>query len=212
MRKALVISLIGLAAVSAYAVGLGAGGFYTFSSLNFGAFWDPSLLGGGAKVSIGVLPAVSADVGFGYNMKYKEQDPYFLRTAPPGSDLNNWYLTIIPITFGPSYKFDLGKVKPYVGAGGVFAMRKRHYELVVGPETPNPVVEQKTLSVNRPGFYVGGGVMYGLTEKLFLDVNPRFLMLIYNEEEDANVPPSVTPDEGNPTFVDVLVGVDYFFM
>lgn len=212
MRKALVISLMGLAAVSAYGVGLGAGGFYMFSTEDFGAWWDPSFLGGGAKVSVGVLPAVSVDVGFGYNMKYKEQMPYVL-SPPAGTDLNNWYMTTIPITFGPSYKFDLGKFKPYVGAGGVYAMRKRHYELVIDdPETPTPIIEPKTISVNKPGFYVGGGVMYGLTDKLFLDVNPRFLMLMYNEAEDADVPPSISKDEGNPMFFDVLIGVDYFFM
>lgn len=209
MRKALVISLIGLAAVSASGVGLGAGGFYTFSIA--GTFWDPSYLGGGAKVCIGVLPAVSVDVGFGYNMKYKEEEPYILG-PPPGVDLDNWYLTTIPVTFGASYKFDLGKVKPYVGAGGVFAMRKRHYELIINPEMPDPIVEQKTISVNKPGFYVGGGVMYGLTDKLFLDANPRFLMLMYNEAEDPDVPSSITTYEGNPTFVDILIGVDYFFM
>ena len=211
MRKLATIA-VALAAGTAYGIGVGAGGFYMFSTQDFGAFYDPSFLGGGAKVCVGVLPALSVDVGFGYNMKYKEKDAYFLQTPPSGSDLNNWYLTTIPITFGASYKFDLGKVKPYVGAGGVFAVRKRHYELVIAPETPNPVIETKTYSVNKPGFYAGGGVMYGLTDKLFLDANPRFLMLMYNEVEDADAPPSIGKDEGNPTFVDFLVGVDYFFM
>jgi opacity protein-like surface antigen len=209
MRNALVISLIGLAAASAYAVGLGAGGFYMVSTTN--GWFDPSFLGGGGKVCVGVLPALSVDVGFGYNMKYKEESPYFLHPVPAGTDLNNWYMTTIPITFGASYKFDLGKVKPYVGAGGVFAMRKRHYELVVGPETPNPVIEPKTISVNKPGYYVGGGVMYGLTDNLFLDANPRFWMLMYNEEEDADVPPSISY-EGNSVFFDFLAGVNYYFM
>jgi opacity protein-like surface antigen len=210
MRNAVVISLIGLSAASAYAIGLGAGGFYMVSTQDFGSFYEPSFLGGGAKVCVGVLPALSVDVGFGYNMKYKEKTPYVL-WPPAGTDLDNWYLTTIPITFGASYKFDLGKVKPYVGAGGVFAMRKRYYELVIDPESPDPVIEPKTYSVNKPGFYVGGGVMYGLTDKLFLDANPRFLMLMYDEKEDADAP-SVSKEDGNPVFVDILIGADYFFM
>jgi opacity protein-like surface antigen len=209
MKKVVAIAAL-LAAGTAYGAGIGVGGFYAVSTA--GPWYDPSFLGGGGKVSVGVLPALSVDVGFGYNAKYKEQDPYLVGPDPPGTDLNNWYLTTIPITFGASYKFDLGKFKPYVGAGGVFALRKRHYELVIDPKSPNPVIEPKTYSVNKPGFYAGGGVMYGLTDKLFLDANPRFWMMMYNEAEDADAPPSIGKEEGNPIFVDFLVGVNYYFM
>ncbi|HUU57364.1 MAG TPA: hypothetical protein VMW93_08485, partial [bacterium] len=73
MRRWMVLTALGLAAASAYGVGVGAGGFYALSMPmgDVADNYDMGIIGFGGKVMIGVLPYLNVDVGFGYHMKYK---------------------------------------------------------------------------------------------------------------------------------------------
>ncbi len=214
MRKWMVLLALGLAAASAYGIGMGVGAFYTLSMPvgDAGEDYEMSIIGFGGEFHLGVLPALDVNIGFDYNMKYKQKE---LPAAPPAPlkwDEKNWHLTSIPITFGASYKFnDLGKVVPYVGAGGAFAMMKTHTEILSGGGGANPTIEAVSESTSKPGVYAGGGVMFRIiADKLFLDANPRWTMIMDKVEDD----PATTPDEtkANSQYVDVRIGVDYFFM
>jgi hypothetical protein len=67
------------------------------------------------------------------------------------------------------------------------------------------------------GVYVGGGFKYGFTDKLALDVNPRWMMVLDKEDADegAETPGFDQEEEdggSNSMFIDFLIGVDYYFM
>jgi hypothetical protein len=80
-----------------------------------------------------------------------------------------------------------------------------------------PVTAEFDLSMNKPGIYVGGGIMYSFG-KMALDISPRFNYVMNDGDYDFDV----TADGYTETFtmtkdykdmyVDVLFGVDYFFM
>jgi hypothetical protein len=63
--------------------------------------------------------------------------------------------------------------------------------------------------VDKPGFYVGTGWNYFFTEKIALDVNLRWMMVLDSEEADEA---QGTEETSNSMFIDFLIGVDYYFM
>ncbi len=215
MRKSVIIAVLGLAAATTYAAGYGTaftlGGFYALS-LPMGDVADAygmSVAGFGAKANIGITPALSADVGFAYNLKYKGKWKTVWGAEP--TDLADYSLTTIPIFYGVSYKFDVGAVKPYAAGGAAYVMEKPKVGASWTDPAPDGLGRPAPENVSKFAVYAGGGVVYRLAEKVGLDVNPRWLMVFDAVSDDPNTP---TIDEAttNSTFVDVLVGVDYMFM
>jgi hypothetical protein len=226
--------LIGLAALltaaAAYGVGVGAGGFYALS-LPMGDVadnYDMNIIGFGGKVMVGVMPYLNVDVGFGYHMKYKGKwegiskgivAPSESPTPPEypePADLDDYYLTTIPITFGVSYPMAFDSMGVYFGGGGAFVMESYSVgDSWTAPwETttaPYGYEQEEPEDVSKPGIYVGGGFKYWFTEALALDVNPRWMMVLDAKDDDETTM-EVDESTTNSMFVDILIGVDYSFM
>ncbi len=226
MRKVMVLVALGLAAASAYGIGVGAGGFYALS-LPMGDIadsYDMNIIGFGGKVMIGVMPYLNVDVGFGYHMKYKGKWEGISKAIPAGgqgitspaepSDIDDYYLTTIPITFGVSYPMAFDSMGVYFGGGGAFVMETFN----VGDSWTKPADAdppgfgmEAPEDVSKPGFYVGGGFKYYFTPALALDLNPRWMMVMDAKDDDAATT-DVDESTTNSMFVDILIGVDYSFM
>jgi opacity protein-like surface antigen len=154
MKKLLVTLAILAMASSAMAITLSIGGGGGIL-LPLGDFADAVKLGYGfgGGASIGVIPLLNIDVDFGYYLGMKEKTETLLK----------WKSTMIPITFGASINIiHGGKFVPYAGGGGGFYLMKAK------PETGDSV------STNKPGIYFGGGIKYFFTDKIALNVNPKF--------------------------------------
>jgi hypothetical protein len=217
MRKWTVLLALGLFAASAYSIGLGAGGFGGIA-LPMGSMaseddettedWDGFDLGMspkfGGKVLIGVIPALDVEVAFAYHLKHEEKNP------DEGSD--PYTVKIIPITFGANYKLMFDAMGVYFGGGGGFYMEKMEWS---GDLMGIPL--EMTATINKPGIYFGGGFMYSFG-KLALDVNPRFNYVMNSGDVDVEITAGgetmtdTVKKDFSDTFVDVLFGVDYFFM
>ncbi|NIT36261.1 MAG: hypothetical protein GTN49_07150 [candidate division Zixibacteria bacterium] len=221
MRKLTVLFFFGIAAATAYGIGVGAGGFGGIA-LPMGdmASEDGSDLGMspkfGGKALIGVIPALDVEVAFAYHLSHKYKDWEDI----PGVDEPK--TTIIPITFGANYKLMFGDMGVYFGGGGGFYMMKMGVagELEI-PPFPDPVIITGDVDVNKPGIYFGGGFLYSFG-KLALDVSPRFNYVMNSGDFEGPGEATIEGEtyEGTITlekdykdmYVDVLFGVDYFFM
>ena len=162
MKKLLVaitaLAVIGMAG-NALAIGLNVGGGGGIL-LPLGDFADTTKLGYGfgGGASIGVLPFLGIDVDFGYYLGMKSK--------VVGVDKS----TLIPITFGIHYNIiSGGAFVPYVGGGGGFYLMK------------TKVPGEEDMSVNKAGAYFGGGIAYYFTDKICLNVNPKF-HIVFTEE------------------------------
>jgi len=222
MRKLTVLAALGLVAATAYGVGFGFGGFGGIA-LPMGDMaaeddmateaWDGGDLAMspkfGGKVLIGILPALDVEVAFAYHLNHKQKN------WEEVEGIDEPTTTIIPITFGANYKLMFGDMGVYFGGGGGFYMMKMSGTGVL-PIIP-AVTYEYDLKANKPGVYVGGGFMYSFG-KLALDVSPRFNYVMNSGDYDLDVTAegytgsiAVTKDYKD-MFVDVLFGVDYFFM
>jgi len=220
MRKWTVLVVFGLAAVSVYGIGLGAGGFGGIA-LPMGdmASEDGSDLGMspkfGGKALIGVIPALDVEVAFAYHLNHKMKD----WEETPGVDEPK--TVIIPITFGANYKFMFGNMGAYVGGGGGFYMMTTDIAGSINVPDIGVITFTAEEKMNKPGIYFGGGFMYSFG-KLALDVNPRFNYVMNSGDYDLEYEVTFEGETYSGTlpwekdykdmYVDVLFGVDYFFM
>ncbi len=211
MRKLTVLAALGLVAAAAYGVGFGFGGFGGIA-LPMGdmASEDGSNLGMspkfGGKVLIGVMPALDVEVAFAYHLNHKQKDWETIEGVDEPKT------TIIPITFGANYKLMFDSMGVYFGGGGGFYMQKMGD---TGGFLGEPF--SYDLEMNKPGIYVGGGFLYSFGS-LALDISPRFNYVMNSGDYDLDVTVggqtqsfTVTKDYKD-MYVDVLFGVDYFFM
>jgi opacity protein-like surface antigen len=229
MRKWTILLAFGVAAASAYGVGVGVGGFYALS-LPMGDVadsYDMCMMGFGAKMMLGVMPYLNVDVGFGYHMKYKGKWEGLRESIVPPvpgpvgpeeltepADIDDYYLTTIPITFGVSYPMTFDSMGVYFGGGGAFVMEKFNAGDSWNGDVwkpPESYAQEAPEDLNKPGLYVGGGFKYAFTEKFALDVNPRWMMVLDAKEDDADTE-DVDESTSNSMFVDILIGVDYSIM
>ena len=221
MRKLTVLFIFGIAAASAYGIGLGAGGFGGIA-LPMGdmASEDGSNLGMspkfGGKALIGVIPALDVEVAFAYHLNHPPKDWVDI----PGIDEPK--TTLIPITFGANYKLMFDSMGVYFGGGGGFYMMETG---VTGkfkiPEEEEFVTFSEDLKINKPGIYFGGGFLYSFGN-LALDVSPRFNYVMNSGDYDLEYEVTFEGKTYSGTlpwekdykdmYVDVLFGVDYFFM
>jgi len=167
MRK---LGLTLFLAGSAFAIGLGAGagGGYT---LPFEEGADGAALVGG-KVLVGVMPALDVEVDFLYYL-YDEAS--------------------LSAYFGARYGFPVEPLTIYVNGGGSYPIIVPDVT-VVDPNTG----EETTVSGDKDfGIFVGGGLEYPFTEKIALDVNPRFNYVLSDPATKA---------------LDIFAGVNFYFM
>jgi hypothetical protein len=211
MRKLTVLAALALAAASAYGIGLGAGGFYALSMPmgDVADSYDMGIIGFGGKVMIGVMPYLNVDVGFGYHMKYKAVWDTTVGTEP--TDIDDYYMTTIPITFGVSYPMKFDSMGVYFGGGGAFVMETFKVGDTWTATPPAGFGMEAPEDVSKPGFYVGGGFQYYFTDAFALDVNPRWMMVL-DAVEDDDTTTDVDESTSNSMFIDFLIGVDYYFM
>jgi opacity protein-like surface antigen len=152
MKKLLVTLAILAMASSAMAITLSIGGGGGIL-LPLGDFADAYKLGFGfgGGASIGVIPLMNIDADFGYYLGMKSK---LIGTTK---------FTVIPITFGASINIiHGGKFVPYAGGGGGFYLMK------------SKTVADVAIKYNKAGIYFGGGIKYFFTDKIALNVNPKF--------------------------------------
>jgi len=167
--KKLIVAITALAVIgmagNALAIGLTVGGGGGIL-LPLGDLADSYKLGYGfgGGATIGVLPYLGIDVNFGYYLGMKSK-------AVEGLVEEGTYkMTIIPITFGIHYNIiSGGAFVPYAGGGGGFYLMKVKAE------------GRDSESYNKPGAYFGGGIMYYFTDKICLNVNPKF-HIVFTED------------------------------
>ncbi len=208
-----------LTAATAYGVGFGFGGFGGIA-LPMGSMaaeddeQSEALEGGdlgmspkfGGKVLIGVMPALDVEVAFAYHLNHKQKNWETIE------GIGEPKTTLIPITFGANYKLMFDGMGVYFGGGGGFYMEKVQDTVAF---LAAPVLFE--LSMNKPGFYVGGGFLYSFGN-LALDVNPRFNYIMNSGDYDVDLTVDgetisfpITKDYKD-MYVDVLFGVNYYFM
>ena len=165
----------------------------------------------GGKVLIGVMPALDVEVAFAYHLNHKQKNWEEVEGVDEPTT------TIIPITFGANYKLMFGSMGVYFGGGGGFYMMSMSSAMTIEIPPLPPVTGEFDLSMNKPGIYVGGGFMYSFG-KLALDVSPRFNYVMNDGDYDVDVTVNGETFTGKiekdykDMYVDVLFGVDYFFM
>jgi hypothetical protein len=165
----------------------------------------------GGKVILEPLPVVDVEVAFGYHLGHTFKDWEDIE------GMDEPKVTIIPVTVGANYKFAFGNAGCYFGGGAGYYMEKAKFSGVMDIETPEPITYTAEVSMNKPGVYVGGGFVYNFG-KLCLDVNPRFNYVMNKGDYDVTmtaegVEATETMEKDyTDMFVDVLFGVDYFFM
>jgi opacity protein-like surface antigen len=209
MKKFTVITAL-VVAGSAYGVGLGAGGFYALS-IPMGDradAYDMCFLGFGGKVTIGVMPYLNVDVGLGYHMKYKQKWDETVGAEP--TDVDDYYMETNPLTFGVSYPMTFDAMGVYFGGGGAYVMQRFNVGDSWTAAPPEGFGKTQPVDRDKLGFYAGGGFKYFFTEKIAVDVNPRWVMVLDAKDDD----PATEGDEStsNSMYVDFLIGVDYTFI
>ncbi len=171
----------------------------------------------GAKVIVGVLPALDVEAAAAYHLGHPVKDwkdnPFL---EEPKS-------TLIPITLGANYKIKFANVGVYAGAGFGYYLLKLKGGILTRAATMNAMYYTTDVSVNGPGVYFGGGFIYSLGN-FALDVNPRF-NYVFNSgaldfdglgwSEDNHrygLQYRGLEKEYNDTYVDLLVGLNYYFL
>ncbi len=171
----------------------------------------------GAKAIVGLGHGWEAEAAFAYHLGHPVkdwQDNDFLEE--PKS-------TLIPITVGANYKFAFGNFGLYAGAGGGYYIEKFKGGVWWNTAFREPEYFTTDVSFNGPGLYAGGGITYALGP-LELAVGPRYNVIFndgfFNMEGSGwspsgnkyGIQASGLEKDYNDTYVDVLAGVNYYFM
>jgi len=171
----------------------------------------------GAKAIIGFWRGLEAEAAVAYHIGHPVKD------WEENDFLEEPKSTLIPVTVGANYRFNFGKAGLYAGAGGGYYFEKLKGGVWWNTAFSEPEYFTTDVSLNGPGLYVGGGVTYALGP-LELDFSPRY-NVIFNDGRFDMEGWGWTPSgnkfliqaigidkEYNDTYVDVLVGLNYYFM
>lgn len=171
----------------------------------------------GGKALVALTPALSVELAVAYHRnhgtKHWEEDEW----------LDEPKLTLVPITLGGRYAFALGAGGVYVAAGGGYFLET--LGLVGGGWGPVTIVSHGDVDISAPGAYVAAGLTYRLG-KFELEAGPRFFavwnkgeydytyeaMQIFPPTYETEVRSAVIYKGFNDRFVDILAGVNYYFM
>ena len=181
----------------------------------------------GSDMTLSPKFGAKAIVGFGRGLEAEAAVAYHL-----GHGVKDWQendfleepkSTLIPITVGANYRFNFGKLGLYAGAGGGYYFEKLKGGVWWEPNFREPEYFTTDVSLNGPGLYVGGGVTYALGP-LELDVSPRYTVIFNDGRFDMEgwgwsstgrryyIQATGIEKDYNDTYVDVLIGVNYYFM
>ncbi|MEE9456664.1 MAG: hypothetical protein V3W11_05910 [bacterium] len=228
-----IIAAAAATAAAAHGIGFGVGAFGGVAlpegdtaARDGRVVYNPTLYGGdagssaawGGKALASLTPALSAEFAVAYhpNHNTKGWGESMWNEAPK--------LTLLPITLGARFAFALGAGSVYVGAGGGYFLEKLGLGGGVfgGGRTYEYYGE---VEINSPGAYVAAGLTYRLGE-FEMEAGPRFFAVWnkgeydYTYEATQIFPPTYETEERsaviykgfNDRFVDVLVGLNYYFM
>ncbi|UCH79105.1 MAG: hypothetical protein JSU81_03920 [Candidatus Coatesbacteria bacterium] len=186
-----------------------------YGSLEGGDAGSSAAWGGKALASI--TPALGVEFAVAYH---------------PNHGTKNWEehrwldepkLTLVPITLGGRYSFAVGTGRVYVGAGGGYFLET--VGLYGGWGAAESFIARGDVNINAPGAYVAAGLTYRLG-KLELEAGPRVIEVWNKGEYDYTYevtkifPPTFETEvrsadiyKGfNDRFINVLVGVNYYFL
>jgi hypothetical protein len=234
MKKLALVPAI-IAAGAAHGLGIGAGAFggaalptggmaadlalyYPYSPSGGNVGYDGGDMKASAKLGarayLGVLPGLEVEAAFAYHFNHPQKDWNIPNVDEPS-------YRIIPITAGANYVVPVGPVALYGGGGGGYYLAKGTLGGSLDVPPFGDVKFTGDMNVNKPGFYVGGGLRYYLG-KFSLDVGPRFNYVMNDGTYDVDVEYNVGGFRGsipfevekgfNDSFVDILVGANYYFM
>jgi hypothetical protein len=221
-------------ASACFAVGVGVGVFGGVAMpTGKMATWENSIgeLGDnpltGSDMALSPKFGAKAIIGFGRGWEAEAAVAYHL-----GHGVKDWQendfleepkSTLIPVTVGANYRFNFGKLGLYAGAGGGYYFEKLKGGILTMPATMDATYFTTDVSLNGPGLYVGGGVTYAFGRFAF-DVSPRYNVIFNDGRFDMEawgwspngnryfIQAMGIDKDYNDTYLDVLVGVNYYFM
>ena len=168
----------------------------------------------GARAYLAVLPGLEVEAALAYHFNHPQQD-----WDIPTFDEPTY--RIIPLTAGANYVVRSGPVALYAAGGLGYYFAKGTLTATVNVPPYGDIKLSGDMSVNKPGFYVGGGFRYYLG-KFALDAGPRFNYVLNDGAYDVDMEYDVGFFRGsvpfevekgfNDSFVDILVGANYYFM
>ncbi|MGD8717513.1 MAG: hypothetical protein PVH29_01705 [Candidatus Zixiibacteriota bacterium] len=234
MRNLITAAMI-LAAGSVYGIGVGLGGFGGVSlplgdmAADRNVFYQYTGTGGqvgfeggemkaavklGTRALVAVLPYLEIEGGFAYHLNYPQQD-----WDVPSFDEPTY--RIIPITVGANYVYRHGPTAFYAGGGAGYYLAKGTLSATFNLPPYGDVEFSGDMTANNLGFYGGGGFRYHFGN-FSLDAGPRFHYVPNEGTYDVDMKYGIGPFGGsvpfevekgfNDTFVDVVVGVNYYFI
>jgi len=170
----------------------------------------------GARVVLGVLPYLDVEGGFAFHTGHHPDNDDWKQLE----GMEEPVTTVWPITVGANVKAPVGNAAFYGSAGVGYYLS--HAEATGEMETPLGEGEFKAeLDVNEPGFYLGGGFEVRLGD-FGLHADSRYHFIFSDDEYDADYTIRINgmsfsdsykvDKDFNDTFVNVTVGVDYYFL
>ncbi len=233
MARGIAVAIL-LSASACFAVGLGVGVFGGVAMpTGKMATWENSLgeLGDnpltGSDMGLSPKFGAKAIIGFGRGWEAEAAVAYHL-----GHGVKDWQendfleepkSTLIPVTVGANYRFNFGDLGLYAGGGGGYYFEKLKGGILTEPATMDATYFTTDVSLNGPGLYVGGGVTYAFG-RFALDVSPRYNVIFNDGRFDMEawgwspngnkyfIQAMGINKDYNDTYLDVLVGVNYYFM
>ena len=168
----------------------------------------------GARAYLAVVAGLEVEAALAYHFNHPQQD-----WDIPTFDEPTY--RIIPLTAGANYVVRSGPVALYAAGGLGYYFAKGTLTATVNVPPYGDIKLSGDMSVNKPGFYVGGGFRYYLG-KFALDAGPRFNYVANDGAYDVDMEYDVGFFRGsvpfevekgfNDSFVDILVGANYYFM
>ena len=171
----------------------------------------------GAKAIIGFGRGGEAEAAVAYHLGHGVKD------WQENDFLEEPKSTLIPITVGANYRFNFGKLGLYAGAGGGYYLEKFKGGVWWDAAFREPEYFTTDVSLNGPGLYFGGGVTYAFG-RFALDLSPRY-NVVFNDGRFDMEGWGRSPGGSkhliryigvekyyNDTYLDVLTGVNYYFM
>ncbi len=168
----------------------------------------------GARAYLGVFAGLEVEAALGYHLNHSQKDWDIPNVDEPS-------YRIIPLTAGANYVVRAGPVALYAAGGGGYYLAKGTLSATFDAPPFGPVKFAGDMNVNKPGFYAGGGFRYYLGE-FSVDVGPRFNYVMNDGTYDVDMEYNVGGFGGsvpfkvekgfNDSFVDILVGANYYFL
>ncbi|HUU57565.1 MAG TPA: hypothetical protein VMW93_09500 [bacterium] len=191
---------------------MGTAGWTPYEGSNLS--WSPKV---GAKAIVGLWHGLQAEAAVGYHLGH-----------PPKDWQENDFVeepasTLVPVTVGANYRFDFGNLGLYAGAGGGYYFEKLKSAISWNYGYQEFIYVSTDVSLNGPGVYFGGGVTYALGP-LEVDFSPRYNVVFTPATFDMEgwgwapsgrryyIQATGLEKDYDDTYVDVLVGVNYYFM